>query len=511
MNEEKKVDASKQETRVKKSLSEKFFEAKGKQWIVLYLLFIHVLLVFITVVYYLIRAYSTINAILLEEGIEVDIVLIIVIFWSALLAYAVILCTRAFVKIAKNGKIKPNGFNRAFPFIIIILFVLFYAAVVELVETSSIAGLIVLLEFAGLLALVEATIVIFAFMKVFIVALRRLHRSSSVSRHKKRAALITLLTLYVIVMVLPYMIMPTNVIPGPLPSKPEFILHKGGPLIGPENTIECAEANLPFGAIGWEIDIRMSLDGVPFLMHDETLLRTTNVATVFPGRKMEPAASFTWAELQQLDAGSYFFDDPNIYTARDYVPAEKIEEYRGAKIPSLNDSITKSIEWNWMIDANIKGVPDGHPYASTFQSIVLDMLVNSSLTTVFLGGRTEIVDPKVKHVSSNTESSPGTLVAEGYDILCTDFITPDPTIRSFVDAGFPVYLQTINTMIEFSAAWAIGASYVLTDTACLFEDLTAPVWYLTSMAWYSIWLAVHIAMGMIAFALVYNRRSSLKK
>lgn len=49
-----------------------------------------------------------------------------------------------------------------------------------------------------------------------------------------------------------------------------------------------------------------SYDGVPFLMHDATLRRTTNVAEVFPNRTHHDASMFTWAELQQLNAGDWF-------------------------------------------------------------------------------------------------------------------------------------------------------------------------------------------------------------
>lgn len=49
-----------------------------------------------------------------------------------------------------------------------------------------------------------------------------------------------------------------------------------------------------------------SYDGVPFLMHDRTLRRTTNVREVFPNRTDMMAAMFTWAELEMLDAGSWF-------------------------------------------------------------------------------------------------------------------------------------------------------------------------------------------------------------
>lgn len=51
-----------------------------------------------------------------------------------------------------------------------------------------------------------------------------------------------------------------------------------------------------------------SADGVPFLMHDEELTRTTNVQAVFPERAAWNSSAFNWTDLQQLDAGSWFLE-----------------------------------------------------------------------------------------------------------------------------------------------------------------------------------------------------------
>jgi glycerophosphoryl diester phosphodiesterase len=55
-----------------------------------------------------------------------------------------------------------------------------------------------------------------------------------------------------------------------------------------------------------EFDVQRTRDGRLMVVHDPTFLRTTDVATIFPGRQDDPVTSFTWAEVQQLDAGSWF-------------------------------------------------------------------------------------------------------------------------------------------------------------------------------------------------------------
>lgn len=53
-----------------------------------------------------------------------------------------------------------------------------------------------------------------------------------------------------------------------------------------------------------------SEDGVPFLMHDRMLRRTTDVGKVFPDRQTEEASFFNWTDLQQLNAGQWFLKVP---------------------------------------------------------------------------------------------------------------------------------------------------------------------------------------------------------
>ena len=87
---------------------------------------------------------------------------------------------------------------------------------------------------------------------------------------------------------------------------PILIGHRGAAGIAPENTLAAFKAGSQAGVDFVELDVQLSRDGVPFIFHDETPARTTNVEKVFPGRANDPITSFTWKELRRLDAGSYF-------------------------------------------------------------------------------------------------------------------------------------------------------------------------------------------------------------
>ncbi len=82
------------------------------------------------------------------------------------------------------------------------------------------------------------------------------------------------------------------------PPLPDLIAHRGALLHAPENTLAALRAAARLGATWVEIDVQRSRDGRLFLLHDETLDRTTD------GRGL--AASRAWNELAALDAGGWF-------------------------------------------------------------------------------------------------------------------------------------------------------------------------------------------------------------
>ena len=85
--------------------------------------------------------------------------------------------------------------------------------------------------------------------------------------------------------------------------------HRGAAAMAPENTHAGFDYARHTRAEFIEIDVQLSADRVPVLVHDATLARTTNAIDVFPDRESYRVGEFTWAELQQLDAGSWYHPD----------------------------------------------------------------------------------------------------------------------------------------------------------------------------------------------------------
>jgi glycerophosphoryl diester phosphodiesterase len=78
---------------------------------------------------------------------------------------------------------------------------------------------------------------------------------------------------------------------------PLWIAHRGAGKLAPENTLAAFRMGAGFGFRAFECDVKLSRDGQAFLLHDDTLDRTTS--------GHGSPASADWADLARLDAGSW--------------------------------------------------------------------------------------------------------------------------------------------------------------------------------------------------------------
>lgn len=103
--------------------------------------------------------------------------------------------------------------------------------------------------------------------------------------------------------------------PAGLASTKVCIAHRGASAYFPEHTPLAYQKAIGMGADYIEQDLVLTKDGVLICLHDDTLERTTNVATVFPDRYDRPSnplgekrkvwrvVDFTVAEIKTLEAG----------------------------------------------------------------------------------------------------------------------------------------------------------------------------------------------------------------
>jgi len=83
-------------------------------------------------------------------------------------------------------------------------------------------------------------------------------------------------------------------------AAPLVLAHRGASGYMPEHTLAGYELAVKLGADYIEPDLQMSKDGVLVAMHDDTLTRTTDAQTLFPGRASYAVSEFTLAELKTM-------------------------------------------------------------------------------------------------------------------------------------------------------------------------------------------------------------------
>lgn len=108
-------------------------------------------------------------------------------------------------------------------------------------------------------------------------------------------------------------------------NPPWVIAHRGFEKNYPENTLVAFQAAMDAGAQMIELDVTLSRDRKPVVIHDATLERTTN------GRG--PVKDYSIEDLKQLDAGSWFH--PGFVNQRLPLLSEVLELVNGRIIVNI--------------------------------------------------------------------------------------------------------------------------------------------------------------------------------
>lgn len=103
-------------------------------------------------------------------------------------------------------------------------------------------------------------------------------------------------------------------------TMPLILAHRGASAYAPENTIAAFRLAHELGADGIELDVQLTRDKIPVVIHDKTVDRTTNGT----GR----VCDLTIAEFARLDAGTW-----------------KTEDYRGEPVPTLAQVFDGLADW----------------------------------------------------------------------------------------------------------------------------------------------------------------------
>ncbi len=115
-------------------------------------------------------------------------------------------------------------------------------------------------------------------------------------------------------------------------SKPLILGHRGSAGDTPENTLQAFAAGLAHGAHLLESDVHQTRDGVPVLIHDPSLERTTNGTGL--------VSDIDFADLAKLDAG-YFFQPGAELDGRRDTRGDFPARGSGYRIPSVAEAFSE--------------------------------------------------------------------------------------------------------------------------------------------------------------------------
>lgn len=110
---------------------------------------------------------------------------------------------------------------------------------------------------------------------------------------------------------------------------PRIVAHRGGGSLAPENTLAAIDIGAKYGHTMIEFDAKLAQDGEIFLLHDDTLNRTSNGWGV--------AGELSWSQLNELDAGGWYG-----------------AAFKGEKLPTLAQVAQRCAQHNMMANIEIK-------------------------------------------------------------------------------------------------------------------------------------------------------------
>ncbi|KAM6969961.1 glycerophosphodiester phosphodiesterase domain-containing protein 5 [Aplochiton taeniatus] len=306
---------------------------------------------------------------------------------------------------------------------------------------------------------------------------------------------------------------------GTLGPAPALIGHRGAPMLAPENTLMSFEKAVEAGGNGLETDVTISYDGVPFLMHDRTLRRTTNIQEVFPNRSDMPAAMFTWSELESLNSGAWFLSrDP--FGSAWSLSAEERAQAQNQSVCTLRAFLDLAAQRDQLVIFDLYRPPRGHPYRDTWIARTLEVIQNESSIhsnqvlwlPTDLRALVQEMDPELQQTSGSQlpleELQQNHIVKLNlhYSSMSTQLIS------EYALVNISTNLYVISQPWLYSLAWCAGAHSVTTNAPQLLSSLRAPVFLMTPEEYTLMWVltdAVSLLFIVIVFIFHWWRERGL--
>ncbi|KFW88732.1 Glycerophosphoinositol inositolphosphodiesterase GDPD2, partial [Phalacrocorax carbo] len=298
-----------------------------------------------------------------------------------------------------------------------------------------------------------------------------------------------------------------------LPPKPALVGHRGAPMLAPENTLMSLRKAVDCDVQVFETDVMVSTDGVPFLMHDEELTRTTNVQDVFPERAALNSTAFNWTDLQQLDAGSWFLERRPFPTVQS-LSAEDRDQVTEQRIPSLEQVLEAAKQSNISIMFDLR--PENHSDYQSFVNATLEVILQSGIPLQRVLWLPDRFREQVKQQAPDIQQIYGRKRLQNEEPLLHVNLPyqnmSSEEIRQYRQDNISVNLYVVNQPWLFSVLWCSGVTSVTTNACQVLKEMKRPIWLLPSSTYLMIWIVADCTSFLvILWAFLLLRKCSQRR
>ena len=231
-------------------------------------------------------------------------------------------------------------------------------------------------------------------------------------------------------------------------SNTKVIAHRGASGYAPENTLEAFLLAIEQGADGIELDVQLSRDGIPVVIHDETIDRVTD--------RTGYVKDYTLQELKELT-----------------VLKDRFPQYSQSKIPTLKEVLeavkSSGIQVNIELKTGIYWYPDIEKKVAEIveETGMKDKIIYSSFNHYSVQRIKEIVpDAETAYLYSdvilNVEDYARKTKVDGlhpavYHVKMADFL------KGYIESGLNVRVWTVNEEADMKALTEAGVTAVITN------------------------------------------------
>ncbi|KAL4220460.1 hypothetical protein ACF0H5_020860 [Mactra antiquata] len=310
---------------------------------------------------------------------------------------------------------------------------------------------------------------------------------------------------------------PCVIVAQKLPRKPHIIAHRGARMVAPENTVISFERAIHSGVYGIETDVRISTDGIPFIMHDSLLQRTTNVDVMYPDMAQYRADNFSLDQLKNLSAGSWYLEtDPggNVNSLSE----KERKLYHDETVPTFLEVLELAQRYNTSVMFDIYLPKKSHPYYNVTFDKIVDIISNSSIDKskifwLYSSGDDVNEYYPIENYTALLRYKASIQYLQKHNLHGVHLqIDSDMTyMRNYRKNNMTTSVYMVNRSWLYSFYWCLGVDIVSTDYCQTLTQVETPIWHLSPSTYRVIWILTDCGSVLITILIFLIHRYRLSQ